>query len=159
MANIFRTAQRQLAMALALVGYALFGAAHAADTTSTNSDPNMSYPITITVAGKTLEATLEDNAASRELLERMPFTVPMERLYAREMCHHLGRNALTVERTRADNYEVGDLIYWPPMGSLVILFKQNGERFSRQHLGHISNDVSFFASGADAVDVTFARKE
>ena len=53
-----------------------------------------------------------------------------------------------------DGYEVGDIAYWPPRGSLVILYAQNGERFERVHLGHIDGGAEIFRSMGDA-DVTF----
>lgn len=55
---------------------------------------------------------------------------------------------------RSDGYEVGDLAYWPPRHSFVILYEQNGEQFERQHLGHIDSGVEVFESTGD-VDVTF----
>lgn len=109
--------------------------------------------IAVTAGGKTLTAKLEDNSASRALFEKLPLTVMMQDLYEREMCHHM-KDTLPAERLRSDNYETGDIIYWPPMHSLVILYRQNGERFSRQHLGHIDEGVEFFESTGD-IEVTF----
>ncbi|MBQ9897421.1 MAG: hypothetical protein IJM40_08925, partial [Synergistaceae bacterium] len=45
---------------------------------------------------------------------------------------------------------VGDLIYWPPMHSFVILYRQNGEKFRRQHLGKVLSGVEIFESTGDA---------
>lgn len=60
---------------------------------------------------------------------------------------------------RSDNYEVGDIAYWPPRHSFVILYKQNGERFERQHLGRIINgDLSVFESGGE-MQVSFSKAE
>lgn len=55
---------------------------------------------------------------------------------------------------RSDGYEVGDIAYWAPGSSLVILYAQNGEQFERQHIGHIDSGVEVFESIGD-VDVTF----
>ena len=62
--------------------------------------------------------------------------------------------ALPDGETRSDGYAVGDIAYWPPRGSLVILYAQNGERFERVHLGHIDGGAEIFRSMGDA-DVTF----
>ena len=113
--------------------------------------------IIIAANGKNLTATLEDNPASRALYELMPITVNMQDLYGREMCYHLPAKLPTGKLT-GTNYSVGDIIYWPPRRSLVILYKQNGERFQRQHLGHIDSGVEMFATTGDTV-VTFAPAE
>ncbi len=110
----------------------------------------------ITVNGTELTAVLEDNATSRAIWEQLPMTLPMMDLYGREMCYRYGANALPTEELRYDGYEVGDLTYWPPAGSFVILYKQNGEQFERQHLGHIESGVEIFEDTGD-VDVTFER--
>ena len=108
----------------------------------------------ITAGGRELAAVLEDNAASRAFAAMLPLTLPMENLYEREMCHRFGAGALPDGETRSDGYAVGDIAYWPPRGSLVILYAQNGERFERVHLGHIDGGAEIFRSMGDA-DVTF----
>lgn len=110
--------------------------------------------VNVTVGSTTLRAEFEDNATSKWLIERMPFTVSMMDLYGREMCHRYGANALPTTRLRHDGYEVGDIAYWPPAGSLVILYAQNGEHFGRQQVGHIASDVEAFERTGDC-DVTF----
>ena len=112
--------------------------------------------ITITAGGKTLHATLQDNPASRALYDRLPLTLMMDDLYDREMCYHL-EDALPTGKQVSDGYRVGDIIYWPPRRSLVILYRQNGERFTRQYLGHIESGVEMFESTGD-IEVTFAAE-
>lgn len=102
-------------------------------------------------------AQFEDNATTRELISRMPFTISMDNLYGREMCHRYGRGGLPTDDARDRSYKVGDISYWPPMGSLVILYKQNGEIFEQQPIGHIDSDVNFFSKLGSA-DVTFRLK-
>ena len=114
--------------------------------------------INITVNGQTLAATLEDNPTTQALVQKLPLTFPMLNLYGREMCYRFDEALPTGTLTSA-NYEVGDLAYWPPRHSFVILYKQNGERFERQHLGRItSGDVNVFNSGAN-MEVTFTKAE
>lgn len=105
--------------------------------------------VKITAGDATLYADFEDNATARTLVERMPFTIPMMDLYGREMCHRYGAGALKTEALRSDSYEVGDIAYWPPAGSLVILYRQNGERFERQQVGHIASGVELFETTGD----------
>lgn len=104
-----------------------------------------------------LTAQFEDNATTQELISRMPFTIKMDNLYSREMCHRYGRGGLPTDNAKSQGYKVGDISYWPPMGSLVILYKQNGEFFEQQPIGHIDSDVSFF-NNLSSADVTFRLK-
>ena len=110
--------------------------------------------VKITVGDTELTATLENNATTQAIIEQMPMTLPMMDLYGREMCYRYGAYALPTDNMRSDGYEVGDIAYWAPGGSLVILYAQNGEQFERQHLGHIDSGVEVFEDTGD-VDVTF----
>lgn len=114
--------------------------------------------IKITVGDTELFATLEDNATTQAIVEQMPMTLPMMDLYGREMCYRYGAYALPTDNLQSDGYEVGDIAYWAPGGSLVILYEQNGEQFERQHLGHIDSGVEIFQDTGD-VDVTFELVE
>lgn len=114
--------------------------------------------VKITTGNHQMMAVFEDNVTSRELVRRMPFTVPMEDLYNREMCYHYGAGALPTASLRDDGYAVGDIIYWPPKGSFVILYAQNGERFQRQQIGHIDSGAEIFQHTGNA-DVTFELAE
>ena len=112
------------------------------------------FTIKISVNGTELTAVLENNVTTRTLVEQMPMTLSMRDLYGREMCYNYGAGTLPTETLRNDSYEVGDIIYWPTAGSFVILYRQNGEQFSRQHLGHIESGVEVFETTGNT-DVTF----
>ncbi len=114
------------------------------------------HKIKITVNGRALTATLEDNATAQALLAKMPMTLPMQDLYSREMCYNYGEGSLPTDRLRSDSYQIGDIIYWPPQGSVVILYEQNGERFTRQHLGRVDNGVEIFKTTGNT-SVTFEK--
>lgn len=104
-----------------------------------------------------LTAQFADNATTRELISRMPFTINMDNLYSREMCHRYGQGGLPIDDAKDRSYKVGDISYWPPMDSLVILYKQNGEVFEQQLIGHVDSDVSLF-SKLESAQVTFQVK-
>lgn len=114
--------------------------------------------IQITANGRTWQAELEDSPAARALAAKMPLTLSMRDLYGRELCCRLGAGALPVSALHSDGYAVGDIAYCPPMGSLVILYAQNGEHFERQHLGRVLGDLDGLAASGDT-DVTFAAAE
>ncbi len=108
--------------------------------------------IKISIGARELTAVLKNNAAARDLAARLPLELPMLNLYGRELCYRF-EEALPVESQTGGNYAVGDIAYWPPRHSFVILYKQNGEAFSRQHLGHIDEDVSFLENSGDVTAV------
>ena len=97
-----------------------------------------------------------DNEATRALWDMLPQTFPMMNLYGREMCYRMGNGALPDTTAQNIGYEVGDISYWPPAGSLVILYKQNGEVFEQVRIGHTDDDVSFF-EGMEDTDITFEK--
>lgn len=111
--------------------------------------------IKITVGDTELYAALEDNAATRALMEQMPMTLSMSDLYSRGNVLP-GTEQMPFRQTPCVpmGMRSEDIAYWPPRGSLVILYAQNGEQFERQHLGHIDSGVEVFESTGDA-DVTF----
>ena len=134
---------RRLGAVLILVLLFLAGSVEAAD-----------MKILVVIKGHNLPAVLEDNPASRLLYELLPVTVKMQNVYNRELsCTLPGK--LPVSKLSANNYSVGDIIYLPHRNSLAILYKQNGERFRRQHLGHILSGAEYLKN-AGTIDVTFA---
>lgn len=109
--------------------------------------------IKITVGDQELAATLEDNSTTQALLEKLPMTLPMMDLYGREMCYRYDE-ALPADNVQTRNFELGEIIYWPPRHSFVIMYRQDGEQFSMQHVGQIDSGVEIFEQTGD-VTVTF----
>lgn len=126
-----------------------------ADGTNTEGEHSVKgTKVKITVGDNQMVATLEDNAASRALVKKLPMTLPMQNLYSREMCYRYGAGSLPTENLRSDRYEIGDIVYWPPRGSFVILYSQNGEQFERQQIGHIDKGIEVF-NNIGETNVTF----
>jgi rhodanese-related sulfurtransferase len=114
--------------------------------------------VRITVGERSITAELNDNDAAKALWDQLPLTLPMMNLYGREMCYRMGKGALPDKDAADAGYEIGDISYWPPAGSLVILYKQNGEVFEQVKIGHTDDDVSFF-DGMEDTDIIFERVE
>lgn len=105
-----------------------------------------------------LIAQFEDNVTTQALIAKMPFTIQMDNLYSREMCYRFGRGGLPIDKNVGNrSYQIGDISYWPPMGSLVFLYKQNGEIFEQQPIGHIDSDLTCLSQLTSA-DVEFVIK-
>ena len=104
--------------------------------------------IKITVGSRILTAIFYDNPTARAIIAKLPLTIPLVDLYEREMCYHFPE-ALPTDNVRTTGYEVGEIIYWPPRHSFVIMYAQNGERFSMQKIGRIDSGVEIFKQTGD----------
>lgn len=100
--------------------------------------------IRITAGERVLTATLENNSTTRAFVRKLPLTLPMADLYGREMCYRFDE-ALPANEIQTRNFRPGEIIYWPPRHSLGIMYRQDGERFAMQHVGHIDSGVEIFA--------------
>lgn len=105
--------------------------------------------VKITVGDQVMMATFYDNATTRALISRFPLTLPMEDLYGREMCYRFP-DALPANEKQTSGYEVGDIVYWAPRHSFVIMYEQNNERISNlQKVGRIHSGVGIFKHTGD----------
>lgn len=105
--------------------------------------------VKITFGQQVIHASLYDNAAAQKIWSQLPAVYPMMNLYGREMCCRLGAGGLPAKEAENTGYKVGDISYWPLAGSLIILYKQNGEVFKQQPIGHTEDDLSFLKEMAD----------
>ena len=118
------------------------------------ADATQGIRIKVTAGEQTMIATFEDNDTTREIISRLPLTLPMQDLYSREMCYRFP-DALPANETKTSGYEVGDIVYWAPRHSFVIMYKQNGEKISHlQKIGKINSGVDIFQNTGD-IDVKF----
>lgn len=115
-------------------------AAGAALTMSSAEAKNTGRRVRISAGNRTWYATLDDNATARALIAKLPLTLPLEDLYGRELCYRF-RDALPANEVSYRGYEVGEIVYWPPRHSFVILYAQNGEHFDMQPIGRIEKGV------------------
>lgn len=114
--------------------------------------------VIITIGEHQIKAKLYDNKAARQLYDSLPLTYRMMNLYGREMCYRMGSGSLPTDEAADTAYKIGDISYWPPAGSLVILYKQNGEVFEQQPIGHTDDDLSFL-EGMNDTDITWEKDE
>ena len=83
--------------------------------------------IRIKVDGKTITATLIDNATARDFISLLPLRLTMDDLFGREKCGHLPR-AISNAGPRTDTYEIGEIAYWSPGPDVAIYYQQDAER-------------------------------
>ncbi|MDR1346956.1 MAG: hypothetical protein LBJ63_00780 [Prevotellaceae bacterium] len=104
---------------------------------------NKTMKLKMTFGNKELTATFQNNATSRAFIEKLPLTLPMQDLYFREMCYRFP-DALPANEASVRGYETGEIIYYPPLHSFVIMYAQNGERFNMQTIGRVDSNVEVF---------------
>lgn len=110
--------------------------------------------VKVTAGKHVLTATFIDNATTRALVAKFPLTVPMMDLYSRELVYRFPQ-ALPANETRTSGYDIGDIVYWAPRHSFVIMYAQNGERISNlQKIGRIDSDLKVLERMGNA-DVRF----
>ena len=82
--------------------------------------------IKINIGGKTLTASLADNATSRDFASVLPLNVTMNDLFGREKYGDLPK-ALPENGPRKNRYEVGEIAYWSPDHQFAVYYHQDGE--------------------------------
>lgn len=110
--------------------------------------------ITLSFAGQRVEASLEDNATTTALRQRLPLTLRMQNRYGRELVHRLA-DPLPAQEAGTRSYTVGQIAYWTPLCSFVLFYAQNGEVIDNlQPVGHVDGSSDVFADLGD-IDITF----
>jgi hypothetical protein len=101
--------------------------ASGADTPRSGTEVQQEEPmrIRLTTGSRQATATLEDNAAARDLVSLLPVTVRMSDLLGREKPGPLPR-ALTGDVAPLFTYRVGQLAYWPPDHNIFVVYAGDG---------------------------------
>lgn len=94
-----------------------------------------------------------DNATGRAIRSQLPLKMKMADLYGRELCYRF-RAPLPTDNVAYTRYEVGEIVYWPPRHSFVIMYAQNGEMFDMQKIGKILSPLPVHWSGDVEVEIT-----
>ncbi len=111
------------------------------------------FRIKMTFNNTVRSAKLYNNATNRNFIGKLPLTLNMRNIYGREMVYRFP-DPLPAEEASFRGYKVGEIIYYPPLHSFVIMYKQNGERFSMQSMGYIDGDVGIFEN-IEQTDIRF----
>ena len=82
--------------------------------------------IRLSVNDKTLIAKLVDSATTRDFVELLPLTIPMNDLFRREKFGHLPR-AISSDGKHTRSYALGNIAYWPPGPDIAVFYRHDGE--------------------------------
>ncbi len=139
----------------------------AGDTASRSADQRTADPsstalqeepmrIQLSIGDQQATATLDDNAAARDLVTLLPVTIPMGDLFDREKPGPLPR-ALTGDVEPVFTYRVGQLAYWPPNHDIFIVYAGDGLRVPAPGLiplGTVDTGLDAIAAAGDDFELT-----
>jgi hypothetical protein len=111
-------------------------------------------PITITIDGTTIEATLNDSDAARDLIETMPVTVPSIRNAGIE---YFGAVASPLTETGPfyDDVRPGDIVYYAPKDEVALIFKATSSPGQLTKIGDITSDLNIFEGLPEDADIRY----
>ena len=97
--------------------------------------------ILITVDGKSIRATLADNASTRDFVDLLPLTVTLEDYSRTEKIYYLPKKLSIKGAPSGMAPAIGDITYYAPWGNLAIFYKDFGYSSGLIKLGHIDFGV------------------
>lgn len=100
----------------------------------------------LTINGKSVTASLEDNATSRDFVSLLPMTIKLDDYASTEKISYLTRKLTMAGAPAGVDPSVGDITYYAPWGNLAIFYKDFGYSKGLVKLGSID-------SGAEVLDV------
>jgi hypothetical protein len=133
---------------LSVVGmFAVAGPACCADknlpqaSTKTSFEMDKNMKIRLTVNGKTLHATLDDNATAKDFLSLLPMTLTLDDYASTEKISYLSRKLSTTDAPAGIDPAPGDITYYAPWGNLAIFYRDFGYSDGLVKLGHIEGSI------------------
>ncbi len=110
----------------------------------------------VIVGGKTFDAVLEDNAAAKKFLEKLPLEISMTELNGNEKYYRFGERFPSND-SRFSTIHEGDLLLWSS-NTVVLFYKTFSSGYSYTRLGKISNAVGLKdAVGRGNITVRFEK--
>ncbi|WP_459616533.1 cyclophilin-like fold protein [Bordetella sp. 2513F-2] len=97
--------------------------------------------VRITIAGKALQATLEDNAAARDFIAMLPLTLDLEDYSRTEKIAQLPGRLSTAGAPAGMTPAPGDIAYYAPWGNLALFYRDFGHSRGLVKLGRIRGDA------------------
>lgn len=104
--------------------------------------------IRIVVNGKELNATLEDNAASRDFFAMLPLDLDLMDYNSTEKVAHLPSKLSLSGMPEGMDPDVGDITYYAPWGNLAIFYRDFGYARGLVPLGRITDGVQPLKGGS-----------
>jgi hypothetical protein len=97
--------------------------------------------IQMELEGKSITATLDDNATARDFVSLLPLTLTLRDYEATEKISDLPKKLSTESAPAGSDPSVGDLTYYAPWGNLAIFYKDFDYSKGLIKLGSIDSGV------------------
>jgi hypothetical protein len=97
--------------------------------------------IRLTLNGKTMTATLIENATARDFLSLLPMTLTLDDYAETEKISYLSRKLSTAGAPAGSDPSVGDITYYAPWGNLAIFYRDFGYSRGLVQLGRIDSGI------------------
>jgi hypothetical protein len=114
--------------------------------------------IRIIVGDRTITATLDDNATSRDFASLLPMSLTLTDYAATEKISDLPRRLATTGSPAGTDPAVGDIAYYAPWGNLAVFYKDFGYSTGLVKLGSIDAGIEALQQSG-ALRVTIDRLE
>ena len=120
-----------------------------------NGDEDMKK-INLNINGQNFTATLYDNLAVEELLEKLPLTITMSELNGNEKYYYFS-DSFTTNTQNIGNINEGDIMLYGN-NCLVIFYDSFSTSYSYTKIGHIDNPENLKSVfGNSSVDITIEK--
>ena len=130
----------------ALVAFPLAGLV----TPAEGADP---MRIRLTIDGKSITATLNDNATAKDFVSLLPLTLALEDHAATEKIARPPRKLSTAGAPAGADPSVGDIAYYAPWGNLAMYYKDFEYSPGLVLLGRIDSRVEVLRGGARSITI------
>ena len=112
--------------------------------------------IRLTVDGRVIDATLEDNATARDLISLLPMTLTLEDYASAEKIGYPSRKLSMAGAPAGVDPSLGDIAYYAPWGNLAFFYKDQRYANGLIKLGRIDSGVEAFQAPG-SLKVTIER--
>lgn len=126
-------------------------------TTAVKAPVTGGMPITITAGKVVISAILNDTKAARDFAAKLPVTLPWFRNYGIEYITELSA-PLTETGPFYTNVRPGDIVYYNPLDSVTIIYKETSSVPTLTKMGKITSDLSVFNTLPDKVSLLIEHK-
>jgi hypothetical protein len=148
-----------ISVLVAFVYVSVFGdCGGSSDCTAAEMGGKTEMSVNVEIGNRNFPIILFDNASTKALVSRMPFTLNMSELNGNEKYNYLPINLPTDSR-RVESISTGDLMLYGS-NCLVLFYKSFSSGYSYTPLGSITDTVGLVAAlGNGDVQVTFSAAE
>lgn len=123
--------------------------------TQTNEVHAMSQKIRFSFADQSFTATLNDSAASQDLIRQLPLALQIEDYATNEKIAYLPQKLTDVGAGPFDNASIGDLCYYAPWGNLVLYYGSYRYSAGLLRLGKLDGGITpLLTRGTFALSLT-----